>query len=109
MVMFANILASTPRKLLYSTQMSGKPSSKKVISPRVETSAERLARIAEAKQQFLGAALNMSWQLALTIIIPVVIGVQLDNRYHSSPSWTLGLLFLGVFMSCGVVVKTIRG
>jgi predicted F0F1-ATPase subunit len=89
--------------------MSGQSSRKKVQNPRVETSAERLARIATAKQQFLDAALNMSWQLAITIIVPVIIGVQLDNHYHSSPAWTLGLLFIGVFISCGVIVKTIRG
>ena len=74
-----------------------------------ETSVERLAKIADAKQQFLYSALNMSWQLAVTIIVPVIIGVSLDNHFHSSPNWTLGLLFLGVFMSCGVVVKTLRG
>ncbi len=89
--------------------MSGRAGSKKVQGPRTETSAERFAQIAYAKQQFLNAALNMSWQLAITIIVPVFIGVGLDNHFNSSPSWTLGLLFLGVFMSCGVVIKTIRG
>jgi F0F1-type ATP synthase assembly protein I len=89
--------------------MSGQSSRKKVKDPSIEKSAEYLARVADAKQQFLSAALNMSWQLAITIIVPVVIGVELDNHFHSSPSWTLGGLFLGVFMSCGVVVKTIRG
>ncbi|MGZ6004676.1 MAG: AtpZ/AtpI family protein [Candidatus Saccharimonadales bacterium] len=89
--------------------MSGKPSGKKVKSPRVETSADRLARIADAKQQFLDSALNMSWQLAVTIIVPVIIGVQLDNHFKSAPAWTLGALFLAVFMACGVVVKTLHG
>ena len=89
--------------------MSGKPSGKKVTSPRVETSAERLASIADAKQQFLASALNMSWQLAVTIIVPVIIGVQLDDHFKTSPSYTLGALFLAVFMASGVVVKTVRG
>ncbi len=80
-----------------------------MAAPRRDTSAARLAQIADAKQQFLDAALNMSWQLAVTIILPVIIGVQLDSHFHTSPSWTLGLLFLGVFIACGVVIKTIRG
>lgn len=88
--------------------MSGKPSPKKVNDPRTEMSADRLARIAEAKQQFLASALNMSWQLAATIIVPVFIGVQLDSRYDSSPQWTLVALFVAVVMAGGVVWKTLN-
>lgn len=88
--------------------MSGKSSAKKVNSPRVEMSAERIARIAEAKQQFLSFALNMSWQLAVTILVPVIIGVQLDNHFDSAPVWTLVALSLAVLMACGVVAKTLH-
>ena len=80
-----------------------------MAGPRVEASAKRLASIADAKQQFLDSALNMSWQLAVTIVVPVIIGVKLDDHFNSSPAWTLGALFLAVFMACGVVVKTLRG
>lgn len=82
---------------------------RKVAGPRTEDSAERLAQIADAKQQFLDSALNMSWQLAVTIIVPVIIGVQLDKHFNSAPAWTLGALFLAVFMACGVVVKSLHG
>lgn len=89
--------------------MSKTQTKRKVAGPRPETSAERLAKIADAKQQFLDSALNMSWQLAVTIIVPVFIGVQLDSKFGTEPAWTLGALFLAVFMACGVVVKTLRG
>lgn len=88
--------------------MSGKPSSKKVNGPRTETSADRLARIADARQLFLSSALNMSWQLAVTIIVPLIIGVQLDKKFDSSPSYTLGALFLAVTLAVWVVAKTIK-
>lgn len=89
--------------------MSKTNTKRKVAGPRVDPSAERLAAIADAKLQFLDSALNMSWQLAVTIIVPLIIGVKLDDHFHSAPSWTLGALFLAVFMACGVVVKTLRG
>jgi F0F1-type ATP synthase assembly protein I len=88
--------------------MSKTQTQRKVVDPRPETSAERLAKIAIAKQQFLDAALNMSWQLAVTIIVPVFIGAQLDKRFKSEPTWTLVALFLAVAMAAGVVVKTLR-
>ena len=81
---------------------------RKAADPRTDGGVERLAQIADAKQQFMDAALNMGWQLAVTIIVPVFIGVQLDDRYHTSPSWTLAALFLAVAMSCGVVWKALH-
>jgi len=82
---------------------------RKTSAPHIDGSAERLAQIADAKQQFMDAAINMGWQLAVTIIVPVIIGVRLDDHFHSSPAWTLGALFLAVFMSCGVVWKALHG
>ena len=89
--------------------MGDKKKPEKVASPRSEMSEDDLQRISEARMEFLSAALNMSWQLAVTIIVPVIIGVQLDNHFNSSPSYTLAALFLAVFISCGVVVKTLHG
>jgi len=65
--------------------------------------------IAAARQQFFDAAINMGWQLAVTIIVPVIIGVKLDDHYHTTPAWTLGALFLAVAMACAVVGKTMHG
>ena len=80
-----------------------------MAGPRPEKSASKLAQISDAKQQFLDATLNMSWQLAVTIIVPVVIGVQLDKHFNTSPSYTLAALFLAVTLAAYVVVKTVRG
>jgi hypothetical protein len=47
---------------------------------------------------FIGMALNMSWQLAIVILIPVVAGVQLDKHFGTSYAYTfigLGLALLG--------------
>ena len=89
--------------------MAQKDTTRKTANPRTDGSADRLAQIADAKQQFMDAAINMGWQLAVTIIVPVIIGVRLDDHFHSAPAWTLGALFLAVFMSCGVVWKALHG
>lgn len=38
---------------------------------------------------FLSMALNMTWQLALVIIIPIVGGFKLDQYFDTSPIWTI--------------------
>jgi hypothetical protein len=47
---------------------------------------------------FLAMALNMSWQLAIVILIPVIAGVQMDKHFATSYVYTfvgLGLALIG--------------
>lgn len=62
-----------------------------------------------ARSLFFISALNMSWQLALTIVIPVVAGVKLDQWLDSSPSLTLTGFFLAIVMGSMVVWNTVKG
>ena len=39
--------------------------------------------------EFIGAALNMSWQLAIVVIVPILVGSQLDKRLDVSPTLTV--------------------
>ena len=41
-----------------------------------------------AKRDFYLAAANMSWQLAIVVLVPVVGGFKLDEHLHSLPLWT---------------------
>ncbi len=70
---------------------------------------ERSMAVMAARQDFLNAALNMSWQLALTILVPVFIGTKLDAHFHSSPSYTLASLVIAVALAVAVVAKTLKG
>jgi F0F1-type ATP synthase assembly protein I len=38
---------------------------------------------------FNSAAIGMSWQLAVVVLVPIFGGYKLDERVHSSPLWTL--------------------
>ncbi len=69
---------------------------------------ERSAAVFQARQQFLSTAVNMGWQLAFTVIIPVIIGVKLDDHFNSTPSYTLAALVIAVALACGVVWNTLK-
>ena len=49
----------------------------------------------QEKQQFVALALNMSWQLALVVLVPVVIGVQLD-KHAAGDSYAYTFVGLGI-------------
>ena len=69
---------------------------------------ERSLAVSGARKDFMNAALNMGWQLALTILVPVFIGAKLDNHFHSSPSYTLTALFIAIGLAGGVVARTLK-
>lgn len=69
---------------------------------------DQYSKALEAKQQFVGATLNMGWRMALTVVIPIVVGVKVDQRFDTSPSWTLVGLMLAAFGACVAVWDTVK-
>lgn len=61
-----------------------------------------------AKRQFLAASANMGWRLALTVVIPIVGGVKLDDHFKTAPSFTLLGLMLAAVAGCMAVWATIK-
>lgn len=56
-------------------------------------------------QQFLSMALDMTWRLALVVVIPIVIGSTIDK--HLKTKYTF--VILGIFFAVlGAVVITYR-
>lgn len=39
--------------------------------------------------EFIAAALNMSWQLAIVVIVPILVGSQMDKRLDLTPTMTV--------------------
>jgi hypothetical protein len=60
------------------------------------------------RQQFMGAVLNLSWRLALTVLIPLIGGIQLDKKFDSSPSYTLTGFMLAIVFGCMAVWQTVK-
>lgn len=71
---------------------------RKTNPPVAQDELDRSLEIFAARKDFVAGAVNMGWQLALTVLVPVVIGVKLDDRFHTAPSYTLAALMLA---ACG--------
>lgn len=64
-----------------------------------QTNTEKLGAI--AKQQFVVAALHMSWQLIVVVLVPIIGGVELGNALGNKSLWIfigLGLALLGTVL-----------
>lgn len=57
----------------------------------------------EARQQFLIAALNMSWQLAVVVLVPVIAAVEIGKKVGSPTAWVLVGLAVA-FIGSGLVM-----
>ena len=94
----------------------GQPAARKSTSKKVDQSPatpaqdniEKYEQAINAKQLFYGSALDMGWRLAAVVIIPIIIGVRLDDHFHSSPSWTLTALILAFAGAAIVVAKSVQ-
>lgn len=49
------------------------------------------------------AALNMSWQLAIVVLVPILGGYALDMRFNSLPLWTATGFVLALLSMVAVV------
>jgi len=74
----------------------------------VDDDLQRLMDAQVARTQFFGATINLSWRLALTVIIPVFIGVWLDKKFDSSPSFVLTSLMLATVGACVAIWSTVK-
>ncbi len=60
--------------------------------------ASKSPKNTNARQAFVVTALNMSWQLAIVVLVPVFVGVQADKHFGTGYIWTfvgLGLALAG--------------
>lgn len=84
---------------------------KKVSSSKGKTvsdqSIEDSLAVFSAKRQYVVSTLSMGWQLAGVVVLPVIVGVKLDQRFDSSPSYTLASLVLAIFGAVLVIKNTV--
>jgi F0F1-type ATP synthase assembly protein I len=55
------------------------------------------------RTQFVAAALSMSWQLAIVVLVPIIGGFELDKKLNMLPLLTV-VGFLVAMVGMGVVV-----
>lgn len=61
-----------------------------------------------SKTQFFGATLNLSWRLALTVLIPIFIGLKIDDKFNTKPSFVLLGFMIAVAGSCYTIWTTVN-
>lgn len=80
-----------------------KPTATAKPSSTLKTAKNQEAAANGPRQQFLMAALNMSWQLAIVVLVPIIGGVELGRALKHSTAFTIGGLVVAFFGS-GVVM-----
>ena len=66
------------------------------------------SQVFDAKQKFIAATLNLSWRLALTVLIPLLAGIWLDKKFDSAPSYTITGFMLAIVFGCMAVWQTVK-
>jgi predicted F0F1-ATPase subunit len=79
----------------------------KTTTPVEDELDKKLATI-NARTQFVGATMNMGWRLAITVVVPIVAGVKLDEHFQTAPSYTLTGLILAAAAGSAAVWATIK-
>jgi F0F1-type ATP synthase assembly protein I len=56
------------------------------LSPKQTATNETVrARKNEARILFFGAVIDMTWQMAVVVLVPILGGFELDKVFHTSP------------------------
>ncbi|HET7320099.1 MAG TPA: AtpZ/AtpI family protein [Candidatus Saccharimonadales bacterium] len=61
-------------------------------------------KTASINSVFFAMGLDMSWRLALSVLVPIIGGVYLDKAFHTAPV----LLIVGFALAILMTVVTIR-
>lgn len=61
-----------------------------------------------ARRAFFGATLNMSWQLAIVVLVPIIGGYQIDKALDTSPAFTLLGFFISMVGTAAVVWRQLQ-
>lgn len=85
----------------------GKSAAKLKTAP-AQSDLEQYSKALQAKQAFIGATINLSWRLALTVLIPLIGGIQLDKKFDSAPSYTITGFMLAIVFGCMAVWQTVK-
>jgi predicted F0F1-ATPase subunit len=61
-----------------------------------------------AQKQFFGATFTLGWRLAITVLIPLIAGIKLDQHFHTSHSYTLAGFMIAAAAGASAVWATVK-
>lgn len=86
----------------------GKAATKKTVTTKTDINAQQYLEVLAAKNKFFATTLGMGWRLAITVLIPLIAGIKIDDRFNSSPSYTLAGFMLAVAGGAAVVWNSVK-
>lgn len=87
--------------------MKEKPAHRKT-TPQVVSGSDRQQIADKQRSLFLTMALDMTWQLALVVLLPIIVGVELDNVQDTGRLYTLVGLGVALVGTAVVLYKTLQ-
>lgn len=61
------------------------------------------AEYQQARREFFVSVLNMSWQLAIVVLVPILGGYKLDQTLDTAPLLTIVGFFIAMVGTAGIV------
>lgn len=62
--------------------------------------------VVDAKNMLFSNLIGMGWRLAIMILVPIFIGVQIDKKFDTKPSYTMAAFFIAVSGASLLIYKT---
>ncbi|MDB5184394.1 MAG: hypothetical protein JWN38_202 [Candidatus Saccharibacteria bacterium] len=62
----------------------------------------------EPQKIFVGTMLGMSWQMAVAVLVPTILGIQADKHFDTDPYLTLTGLLLATIFSILIVRQAVK-
>lgn len=73
------------------------------MTKKVQIVQKSNGSVSNPKRDFYLAATNMSWQLAVVVLVPIIGGFKIDQHLHSLPVGTI-IGFILAMAGMGIVV-----
>ncbi len=70
----------------------------------LDTGGQKVSDRNTALRLFIGGVLDMSWQLAIVVLVPIIGGYELDKHFHTSPDLII-IGFVVAMLGTFVVIK----
>lgn len=83
---------------------------KQTTAPQTPSPSKKLSKVdrSNPRGDFFVAALNMSWHLAIVVLVPIIGGAELDKALGDSYVFTLIGLSLAVILSAAVMWRAMQ-
>lgn len=62
--------------------------------------------VINARSMMVSNIIGLGWRLALMVLVPIFVAVQLDKKFDSKPSLTLAAFFVAIFGAGLLIYKT---